>query len=98
MFPSAAKPFTAKTARSVLFPDAKESKSTAQKEIEDVQPEDLWGISCLNAETLALSRVTGDDRKVLTGDSEDCTAVFGVGVEGSCLGLERNVWHGLSRE
>ena len=46
-----------------------------------VQSKDLWGISSLDVKAFALSSVAGDDRKVLTGDGEDCTTVFGVRVE-----------------
>ena len=63
MLPSAAKPFTARTARSVLS-RREESGSTGTRawgEIWDIQPEDLRGISGLNAVALALSRVAGDD-------------------------------------
>jgi hypothetical protein len=47
----------------------------------DEQPENFGGIASLDAVTLALTGVTGDDRKVSTCDGEDCAAIFSVRVE-----------------
>ena len=94
MLPSAAKPFTAKTARSVLSRRVGSGSRSGRRwgEIWDIQPEYFWGVSGLNAIALALSRVACDDRKVVTGDGEDGAPVLGVGVEGSCLGHESEFW------
>lgn len=83
MLPSAAKPFTARTARSVLLRH-EGLRIDIEEEAEkngDVQPEDLRSVSGLNTVTLTLSCVACDDGKVLTSDGEDCTSIFSVWVE-----------------
>ena len=61
----------------------------------DVQSEDFWGISRLDAVSLALSCVTCDDGEICTCDGEDCSAILCVRVEVSLLRMgERTVWHG----
>jgi hypothetical protein len=61
-----------------------------------IQSEDLWGIASLDAVTLALAGVAGDDSKVCTCDGEDCAAIFGIRVKLPLLGVcnSGHVWHG----
>ena len=95
MFPSAAKPFTARTARSVLQRrEHTRSGRVYARERGDAQSEDLWRITGLYAVAFTLAGVARDDGEVGAGDGEDGAAVVGVGVEGALLWLgEGAVWH-----
>lgn len=87
MLPSAEKPLTARTARSVLRP--RFSAQIAISDAKHVQSKNLWRVACLDAIALALPRVTGDDREVRTSDGQDGTAIFSVGVELPFLGVRK---------
>lgn len=52
-----------------------------------LQSEDLWRVSRLDAEALALPGVTCDDGKVCACNSEDGSAILCVGIELSLLWL-----------
>ena len=89
VFPSAAKPFTASTARSVLqrYVNAMAKTGGVEhfEEKLDAQPEYFGCIASLNVVTLALTGVAGNDSKVCTCDGEDGAAIFGVWIELSLL-------------
>jgi hypothetical protein len=83
MLPSAAKPFTASTARSVLFRDASARCPAGRffKGEMDGQPEHFGRIASLDVVTLALAGITSDDSKVCACNGEDCAAIFSIRVE-----------------
>lgn len=96
MLPSAAKPFTAKTARSVLDRVDVSSAHTTTKNstagegatrVLYVQSEDFRCVSGLYTVALALSGISRNHSKVCAGDSEYRSAVFAVRVELSLLGV-----------
>jgi hypothetical protein len=86
ILPSAAKPFTASTALSVLDHDALLAPQD-WAERADAQFEDLGCISRLDVVPFALTGITSDDGEVSTGDGEDGTAILCVGVERLLMGL-----------
>lgn len=61
-----------------------------------IQSEDLGGVASLDAVTLALAGVAGDDSKVSACDSEDRAAIFGIWVKLPLLRVcnSGHVWHG----
>jgi hypothetical protein len=92
VFPSAAKPFTASTARSVLQRQVSTTSEMGgvehfEKKKLNAQPKYFGCIASLNVITLALAGVASDDSKVCTCDGEDGAAIFGVWVEPSLLGV-----------
>jgi hypothetical protein len=98
VLPSAAKPFTASTARSVLSGGWVNAKSEWVGT--DGQSKYFWRVASLDVVALALAGVASDDGKVGASDGEDGAAVFCVRVE---LSLLRDcdcghVWHEEGKE
>ncbi len=60
-----------------------------------IQSENLGGIAGLDAVTLALAGVAGNDREVSACDGEDCAAIFGIRVKLPLLRVKNSghVWH-----
>lgn len=80
MLPSAAKPFVAKTAVSVLDNSHWDLKRHGVGG-RHAQTKDLGGISSLDAVALALPRVACNDTEVCACDGENSSSVVAVGVE-----------------
>ena len=87
MLPSAAKPFTASTALSVLYAHRQVKTVSVLSQSMHLmrwiyaQSKDLWRIARLNVETLCLTRVSSDDGEVCTSNRQNCPAILGVGVK-----------------
>ena len=65
----------------------------------DGQSENFGGIAGLDAVALALTGVTGDDRKVCTCDGKNCAAIFSVRVEMSLLwGCDGHIRHVVGKK
>lgn len=88
MFPSAAKPLTARTALSVL-PNLDQLKIIARDKHSCSQSEYLGCIARLYAVALGLASVARDDRKVLARNGKNRPTVLGVRVEAAFGGLYR---------
>jgi hypothetical protein len=86
MLPSAAKPLTAKTARSVLEEGFRRRSAEIMKKNHE-QAEHFGCIARLDTVSFTLPGVTCNDREIRTGDGEDGAAVLCVRVELASLGL-----------
>jgi hypothetical protein len=89
---SAANPFVASVARSVL--NKIHQKKSSHHRVERIgysQSKDLWLVSRLNVVSFALSSISCHDAKVLSGNGHDGTSIVSVRVE-SMLGSSMAGW------